>query len=136
VSVSSAEFNGLAIGTSVARPLIAMRGDIAHGIIDAAPQQSYPGWLAFKTLWIISPSYQGPIVVRAERLDHPGVMAFGSEPSPDVLVVPPGPTMNSFPDGYRTVPGQSWVYGAGCYGWQVDGLTFSSVLVVSVMKNS
>ena len=31
-----------------------------------------PGWFAFKTTWIIAPSYQGPIIVRAKRIDGPG----------------------------------------------------------------
>ncbi len=44
------------------------------------------------------------------------------------LVVPPGPTLNSF-FGYGTVPGGLFVKTPGCYAWQVDGLGFSEIIV-------
>jgi hypothetical protein len=33
-------------------------------------------------------------------------------------------------DGYREEPGGTYVRAPGCYAWQVDGLTFSEVIVV------
>jgi hypothetical protein len=46
--------------------------------------------------------------------------------------VPAGPTINT-QDGYRTVPGSTWIKSPGCYGWQVDGRGFSDVIVVKVV---
>ena len=123
-------FGGVALGTGLVRPLIAMEGDLLHGTTVADSHQA-PGWLAFKTLWFSEPAYQGPFVIRAERIDGPGQIEF----SPDTLgplVVPPGPTVNSS-GGYRTVPGQTWVKAPGCYAWQVDGLTFTEIIVVRVV---
>ena len=78
------------------------------------------------------PKYQGPFVVRGERLDRPGPVGYGGDaPSPGPLVVPPGPTIDTY-GRYRTVPGGLWVRAPGCYAWQVDGLGFSQIIVVRV----
>ena len=129
-------FSGIALGTGMVRPLIAMAGDLLHGIVYVSTSRGIPGWLAFKTLWFSLPSYQGPFVVRGERLDGPGQIAFGTvSPVVAPLVVPPGPTVNS-DSGYRTAPEQTDVTAPGCYGWQIDGLTFSEVIVVSAVLHT
>jgi hypothetical protein len=46
----------------------------------------------------------------------------------NVLIVPPGPTLNGS-SGSRMAPGGTWVVAPGCYGWQIDGLTFSYVVI-------
>jgi hypothetical protein len=125
-------FDGIALGTGLVRPLIAMGGDPRHGTTVAAPTQ-YPGWIAFKTLWFSVPRYQGPFVIRGKRLDRTWLLEFGGSPTPGPLVIPPGPTINSRA-GYRTAPGGTWVNQPGCYGWQVDGLDFSDVIVVRVVS--
>jgi len=131
-AIDTAHFHGTTLGSGAVRPLIAMTGDLRHGVTNAAHQTLPRGWLAFKTLWFSAPKYRGPYAIRAERLDGAGSIEFGGQPKLGPLVVPPGPTPNSFDDGYRTVPGQTWVRTAGCYGWQIDGLTFSTVMVVKV----
>jgi hypothetical protein len=128
--VNTSFFDGIALGTGLVRPLIAMKGDLLQGTTDASSQQA-PGWLAFKTLWFSVPAYQGPFVIRAERLDGAGQIQFDTSTLAPLLV-PPGPTVNSSA-GYRTIPGQTWVKAPGCYAWQVDGLTFSDVIVVRVV---
>jgi hypothetical protein len=64
----------------------------------------------------------------------------GLNPGSGPLVVPAGPTINSFPTpgpgtyrGYRTVPGSTWVKSPGCYAWQVDGRGFSEVIVADLL---
>src|SRR5439155_8945113 len=94
-------------GTGPVRPLIAMKGDLRHGIVVLAKSE-IDGWLAFKTLWFSVPPYRGPFLVRATRLDGLGEIAFGETPTLASLVVPPGPTINSGA-GYRTAPGATWV---------------------------
>jgi hypothetical protein len=51
------------------------------------------------------------------------------------LVVPPGPTIDTVQlsngrPGYRKVQSVLWVRSPGCYAWQVDGLTFSEIIVI------
>jgi hypothetical protein len=97
------------------------------------PGGSADGWASFKTLWFSEPSYQGPWVIRGKQLDGPSPVIFGEQPTVSELVVPAGPTVNETNDGYREAPGGTYVRGPGCYAWQVDGLSFSYVIVFRVV---
>ncbi|MDQ2813685.1 MAG: hypothetical protein M3Z75_17920 [Actinomycetota bacterium] len=118
---------GMALGNGPVRPLIAMSGDLRHGVTDVTRAD---GQLSFKTDWTSLPSYQGPFVVRATPLGRPGTIAFSFDTAPMVvpLVVPAGPTLNGT-DGWRDAPGDTSVKTPGCYAWQIDGLTFSEIIV-------
>jgi hypothetical protein len=94
---------------------------------------SVNGWASFKTLWFSEPSYQGPWVIRGGQLDGPSPVIFGEQPTVSKLVVPAGPTVNETNDGYREAPGGTYLRGPGCYAWQVDGLSFSYVIVFKVI---
>lgn len=132
VPVTNAFFVGVALGDGPVHPIPAAVGDLVHGVVNLSTVTGAPGWLAFKTLWFSTPSYQGPFVIRGRRLDGPGPVAFGETPTLQPVVVPPGETLNS-PAGYRTVPGGTWVKLPGCYAWQIDGLTFSTIIVFNAI---
>jgi hypothetical protein len=129
--ISTPYVAGVALGDGPVRALPASAGDLRHGIVDLDPA-SVPGWREIKTIWISSPDYQGPFVIRAERLNGPGPIVLGGSgalPTPVMpLVVPPGPTLNGG-GGWRTVPSGTWARSPGCYAWQIDGLNFSEVIV-------
>lgn len=129
--VNNSVFGGIALGNGPVRPIIGEQsvGDARRGIADLLTRTSTPPWLVVKTLWFSMPTYQGPFVIRAERLGRPGPIALGESPIIAPLVVPPGPTLNGG-NGWRTAPGGTWVKSPGCYAWQVDGLTFSEIVVV------
>jgi hypothetical protein len=132
-TVSNSFFGGVALGSGPVRVLIANRGDLIQGRADLGMTNA-PGWLALQTLWFAMPGYDGPFVVRAKRLGENGPIEVqpgqtGLEPGSGPLVVPAGPTLNTM-DGFRTMPGSTWVTSAGCYAWQVDGRNFSEVIVV------
>jgi hypothetical protein len=131
--VRTADFGGTALGNGPVRVVIANTGgDLRHGVADLGPSSS-PPWIALKTLWFSVPAYQGPFIIRARRLDHPGPVALGGAPTVAPLVVPPGPTLSGT-GGWREAPGGLWVRTAGCYAWQVDGLTFSETIIVHAVK--
>jgi hypothetical protein len=132
--VNTPQFGGIAVGKGPVQAIIAEEPaqDARRGIADLVSPTNTPPWLGFKTLWFSAPTYQGPFVIRAERLDHPGAIAMGEGPTADFIVVPPGPTLNSS-EGWREAPGGTWVKSPGCYAWQVDGLTFSEVIVVQAV---
>jgi hypothetical protein len=90
------------------------------------------GWYSAKTLWVIDPSYAGPVLIRGVQLDGKGAVGFGEGPFIGHLVIPPEPTVNMQRDGSRTAPGGTFVKGPGCYAFQVDGLDFSYNLIFSV----
>jgi hypothetical protein len=124
--VSTPAFEGFALGKGPVRPLIAMSGDLRAGVTDMARAST---WFAFKTDWFSVPSYQGPFVVRATQLGGSGQVGMGETPKVGPLVMPPGPSVND-DKGWRNAPGDTWVRAPGCYAWQVDGLTFSEVIVI------
>jgi hypothetical protein len=126
--VNTADFGGIALGSGLVRVVIANAGDLRRGVADLGPSSS-PPWIALKTLWFSVPAYQGPFIIRAERLGHPGPVAMGEAPTVAPLVVPPGPTVNGT-GGWREAPGGLWVKAPGCYAWQVDGLKFSEIIIV------
>jgi hypothetical protein len=132
-------FGGDVFGRGPVRVAIDNRGDVAKGRIDLGTSTA-PGWYALETIWYALPSYKGPFVVRATRIGSRGSIevvpgANGHEPGAGPLVVSAGPTMNTYA-GYRTQPGSTWVKGPGCYAWQVDGSSFSNVIVVDLVFGS
>lgn len=82
-------------------------------------------WYGVKTLWFSEADYQGPVLMRARQLDGRHRLAFGETPAAFQRQIP-GSGANV---GSRTWPGAMYVKAPGCYGVQVDGRTFSSVIV-------
>jgi hypothetical protein len=109
------------------------QGDLLAGTVDLSWSDT-PGWFAFKTLWIVAPAYQGPIIVRAKRIDGPARVAFLARASPGPLVVPPGPTVNDF-HRTRTAPIGTYASVPGCFAFQVDGKGFHESIVIKAVAN-
>lgn len=110
---------GLVLGSGPVRVRIDDAGDLRHGRVH--PARYSQGWLALKTHFVSLPSYQGPFLVRAGRLDNPGPIALGQTPSEaGPLVVPAGPAANESA-GSREFPYPTFVRSPGCYAWQIDG---------------
>ena len=135
-TVNNSYFTGMALGGGPVRVLLADRGDILHGRVELGGGD-VPHWFALQTLWFAMPGYGGPFVVRGARLGARGPIEVqpggtGLAPGTGPLVVSAGPTINT-QDGYRAVPGSTWVKSPGCYAWQIDGTRFTEVLVVNVV---
>jgi hypothetical protein len=91
------------------------------------------GWYLQKTLWAISPRYQGPVLIRGRRIDRPGRVRFGGDaPTARKSVQESTPsfpmTADSAPE-WRYYPTTTLLPGPGCYAFQVDGTGFSHVIV-------
>lgn len=130
--VTIADDTGTEFGNGLVRVLIGASRDGVAGLL---AHTNTPPWLGFKTAWVSVPAYQGPFVIRAKRLGHPGPVSLGTPPAMAPLVVPPGPTIDTVQlsngrPGYRTFLSVFWVRSPGCYAWQVDGLTFSEIIVI------
>jgi hypothetical protein len=133
--VTTKWFSGVAFGRGPVRLLVAMQNEsnLIAGTVDVTASDT-PGWEAFKTLWISAPSYQGPFVVHARRIDGSGRIALLDGATSGPLVVPPGPTLNDYARN-RTAPQGTYVSGAGCYAFQVDGTSFSHAIVLSAVQS-
>lgn len=88
--------------------------------------------LTFKTLWFVKPGYTAAFLVRGRRLDSPGDVRFGEDGSLDNIAVR-GPTSNGS-NGYREVPGGTYVREPGCYAWDVDGVSLHYSIVFQVLE--
>ncbi len=139
---STPDFSGMELtssGYSAVAPVV-LRAEVkgqtgGHSLakIAAGPSQVGAG-LSFKTLWFAAPRYQGPFLIRGTRLDRPGVVRFGESGAASMIAVR-GPTLNES-KGYREVPGGTFVPGAGCYAFEVDGRGFHYMIVFEVLRNS
>ena len=127
-------FGGVALGPGPVEPLIAAAGDPLHGVAQVDSDPRSEGWYWFKTLWFVRPSYAGPVLIRGRRIDGAGRMAFGEGPATGLLIIPPGPTVNEYPDEYREAPGGTYVQSPGCYAWQIDGVDFSYEIVFKAVR--
>lgn len=130
---SSPDFSGPVLGRGPVRVLVGNGGDPQAGRIELG-LTSLPRWRAIETIWLAIPGYNGPFKVSGIRLGHPGAIAVqpggdGLNPGRGPLVVPAGPTLNTFPNGYRTAPGSTWVRSSGCYVYHVSGRGFTEDIV-------
>lgn len=106
----------------------------------AAPQDGGP-WFIQKVLFVVSPDYRGPVLLRGRQLDGPDEVRFeqGADPAAELLLPdvsgllgnrpPTPPSGASAAADWGTFPSSVRVRGPGCYAWQADGLDFSAVIV-------
>jgi hypothetical protein len=99
---------------------------------------TYPdgqGWYAQKTPWVISREYGGALLVRGARIDRRGQVRFalGYGDHLRELYWEAGTDQSLKPDpDYRFLASSTLVRTRGCYAFQVDGETFSRVIVVRI----
>jgi hypothetical protein len=101
------------------------------------PEQIYypSDWSGNKVLWIAH-RYRGPVLIRGLQLDGPNEVRFGLARSParEMRLTSVG---GSSPGDWQNRPSTTRVRAPGCYGWQVDGATFSRVIVFrAVLRRS
>jgi hypothetical protein len=134
-ALSTEQFGGFVLGAPSlpVAPLVASPVTAGSAIITARRASTFQGnaALSFKTLWLARPSYAGPFLVRGRRLDQPGSVRFGERGERRFLAVR-GPTTNGR-DGYREVPGETFVDTPGCYAWEVDSATTHYSIVFEVV---
>ena len=107
------------------------------GNLRLAPAKNFGSrsWAGQKVLWLVLPSYRGPVLIRGARIDGRGLVRFqqGNVPPKQVWIAVGGTQAApgfSFPKGTRYLPSSTRVREPGCYAYQIDGTTFSRVVVV------
>ena len=86
-------------------------------------------WGGEKVFWAVSPGYHGPVLVRGGQLDGTAQIGFGTSKVPySQLEFQPSRGDPSL-GGWRGYPALTRLHQQGCYGWQIDGTTFSEVIV-------
>lgn len=84
-------------------------------------------WNPASLLWLVRAEEAEPVIVRAMRLDRPGVVTFAGRER-DMQLFGFGTT--TVPKEWRVTPGEVGIPKPGCYGFQIDGPTFQSTIVV------
>ncbi len=108
-----------------------------QGILQYVDAHAYgtgtSGWGGQKVLWVIDAHSPGPLLIRGHQVDGPHEVRFNggldqlsnidalSPPLPALRLLGPPPETNW--------PSQTRLQAPGCYAYQVDGLTWSSVIV-------
>ncbi len=91
-------------------------------------------WYGEKVFWFALPSYRGRFLIRGRQLDGPNPVGFNGQRRPNgELRVEPYDTVSwaDQPKGSRGIPSGVRILAKGCYGFQIDGTSFSRVVVVT-----
>lgn len=124
-------FGGSGIGPGPVYPGL---GSVS-GLLWATRDVQYGSrWFGEKVFWYVLPRYRGPVLIRGRRLDGPGTVGFNGAKTPEPeLRIAPYDTVSwtGQPTGSRGVPSGVRIRTKGCYGFQIDGTTFSRVVVVT-----
>jgi len=122
-------FGGSGIGPGPVYPGLGS----SSGLLWATRDEQYGGpWFGEKVFWYVLPSYRGPALIRGRRLDGAGMVGFNGAKTPErELRIERGQTVtwDGQPPGSRGVPSGVRVLAPGCYGVQIDGTTFSRIVV-------
>lgn len=122
-------FGGQGIGRGPVYPGLGAKS----GLLWATRDQQYGGpWSGDKVFWYVQPSYRGPVLVRGRRIDGSGMVGFNGGRLPaSELHIASGQTVSwhGQPSGSRGVPSAVRVLTPGCYAFQIDGTSYSRVVV-------
>jgi hypothetical protein len=88
-------------------------------------------WKGARVVWSAASSYRGPVLIRGRQLGGSGAVGFGEGHTPydELQLLASGTGAPPAPNGGRTWLSFTRVPGPGCYAYQVDGVSFSSVIV-------
>jgi hypothetical protein len=124
-------FGGFGYGPGPVYPGLGTRA-----VVDVWRDEQYGGpWYGQKVFWYVLPTYRGPVLIRSRRLDGPEWMRFDAGRLPAAqLRIDPNETVSweGMPEGSRGRPSGVRARAQGCYGVQIDGTTFSRVVVFKV----
>lgn len=129
------------LGRGLARMPVAGRGPVYFMSVGGEPAGSVGigesrrdsrGWRGQKAPWIADPRYRGPILIRGARIDAPGPMRFARGTGDHLRAIHQRRGVSVQPNGWRAWPALLLVRAPGCYALQVDGLSFSRVIVIRV----
>jgi hypothetical protein len=88
-------------------------------------------WSAAPVTWAVSGSYTGPLLIRGELLGGGDALGFGTGTTPydELQLLDAGQGAPRIQAGGRAWLTAVRVRASGCYAYQVDGTTFSEIVV-------
>jgi hypothetical protein len=108
--------------------------------LEYAPAQNFgsQAWGGQKTIWAVPPGFVGLVLVRGRQVDGPNEVRFGrgDVPAADLLFSAPGEAQSDPPNSWTYEVDYTRVQTPGCYAYQIDGETFSEVVVFRAKPNA
>ncbi len=118
---------GVVQGTGPAGPVgISARGALQYEAPAQSDALTDKSWGAVKVLWAVDSAVNGPVLVRGRQLDGPNGLRFNDPAVAEMLLAV---TKDAFPGGWRDYPGYARLQAPGCYAYQVDAPSGSTVIV-------
>ena len=122
-------------GAIGAGPVFPMLGSASLVVSYRSAEWGRGPWGGQKVLWFVLPVYKGPVLIRGRRLGSWQWLRFdrGAVPSAELRIAP-GETVTwtgQAPES-RGRPSYVRVRASGCYAAQIDGTSFSEVVVFRV----
>ena len=109
-------------------PLYPYATDAADGTAYYRPSDAGPEGVL--VAWVAAPDLRGPVLVRGRRLDEPGSISFGQAQSPELEISPYDVATPLGTGGWVALETDlTVVHDPGCYAYQLDGPSFSTVIV-------
>jgi hypothetical protein len=109
----------------------------SSGISIASSGRDSLGWYGQKTPWMIDRSYSGPILIRGARIGRKGEVRFAHGYGDHLreLSWEANADQGSPPDpNFRFLASATLFRAPGCYAFQIDGTSFSKIIVVRVRR--
>ena len=124
-------------GRGPAYPNFVDRGQTLEFVYPPLPRQTDfygSGWSGNKVLWWVGGRYHGPVLIRGRQLDGPHLLRFEvGNPPPTEMRIRPGRGFAPW-KGARDRPSYRRLEAPGCYGYQIDGIGFSRVIVFRAVQ--
>ena len=125
-----------ALGSGPAYPVLGFEsGKVPpspQGLVPLREEDGRGGIYWRKTLWGVDPKYDGPVLIRAWRIDERQRILFGIDNQERQELEFVGQDS----DSWRYGPSATLLPGPGCYAFQVDGTNFSKVIVFEAARAS
>jgi hypothetical protein len=124
-------FVGMKFGRGPVYPNLGIRPEASLEFSYPPPPTSrWPDseWGGQKVMWVRAPRYHGPALIRGRQIDGPDRLRFGGGlvPSTEIRIGRWGKSAGS---RWGSKASTTRLRAAGCYAYQVDGLSFSSVVI-------
>ncbi len=111
-------------GSGPIYPMATTVGGVVY--FDPASPPNGPGALV---TWMAAPGFRGPVLIRGGSLRGGGALTFGPAEQPELLIPTTDIPTPMGPPGWAALESDRTVFpDGGCYGYQIDGPTFSTVI--------
>lgn len=98
-------------------------------------QTWYPSeWSGNKIAWTAPKTFRGRILIRGRQVDGPHILRFGEERLPMTEMRFMVTASDIGEDGWYQRGSTTRLRAPGCYAWQVDGRSFSYVVVFRAIR--